>query len=102
MLVNIGTRREPSSNTIYLNAFFLSNVKTDYLVAHNLCTPKFIFHGVPKRDEFANLLFFGSTSFWIQKNFRKLFTYKLKVCNFKNVFTFYLLESKVFSLSRIS
>ena len=54
---------------------------------NNLYTLKVIVQNIPKIYVFVKFPFLGSTSFQIRKKLQKLFTDKLKSCNFKIVFT---------------
>ena len=50
---------------------------------NKLYAPKFIIQNVLKRINFVDFPFFGSTSFQIQKNLKKLFIDRLTSCNLK-------------------
>ena len=54
---------------------------------NNLYTPKVSAQTIPKRDVLIKLPCLGSTSFHISKKLQKIFTEKLKSCNWKIIFT---------------
>ena len=54
---------------------------------NELYTPKTMVQNIPKRNVFAKLPLLGSTSFQIRKKLERLFSDKIKSCNFKIVFT---------------